>query len=854
MMATNVSASQARASNGMKAVVMAGGEGSRLRPLTSRYPKPLVPVAGTPVVEHILRLLRDHGITQVILTLQYLGADIRTRLGDGSDFDMEFEYVVEDGPLGTAGSVRNAAHLLDDTFLVISGDSLTDIDLTWAIDEHRRRRSEASIVLKSVPNPLEYGVVVTEADGRVQRFLEKPTWGEVFSDHVNTGMYVVEPSVLERIKPETAVDWSQDVFPGMLSRQEQLFGLVAEGYWCDIGSIQSYLQANWDALEGRVRCHIPGRREGNVWIGEGVEFGIGAQVEGPAFIGDEVKLKAGAFINGPAVIDKYSIIDDNAKVSNTVIWPHSYVGENCRLRQSILCRNVTIKNGSLLEDNTVVGDDCVIGRGSRVRSGVKIWPHKEIEPGSTVNESVIWAGEWRRGLFSSYGMGGLINVELTPEFCARLGAAFAATLPRNATIACARDHARSSRMIKRAIVSGLISAGATVRDLNEVPVPMTQFATRDGHCDAGVHVLVSPLDQRSADIRFFDGDGLQIDKRAERKFENLFFREDFRRAAFYEMGDIEHVDPHGAYRQHLLDSVDAAAIRAADLRVLVDYDYSQASTVLPGILNELGVTAIPLNAGLNEQAHHRTVPEETALISRTVHADVGCMISPTGERITFIDDEGTVMTPYETFGVLVSWWMRSHPGIVLAPATTPQWLVALVIERGGTFTPTPAEASAVLRASAAPNTCLAADGEGGFIWPSFFGAYDAMYTLVKLLEMRAVFQVPLSEVRRGLPVSTYITATEFCPWEAKGKVMRRLLEDHDGRDLDLVDGLKVFVDGGFVLVRPDPDEPAYHVVASVTDPATGRRLVDEYLERVRVAQEGTGHAGSAVVADTTPKR
>jgi mannose-1-phosphate guanylyltransferase/phosphomannomutase len=841
----------AAAGSGMKAVVMAGGEGSRLRPLTSQYPKPLVPVAGTPVVEHILRLLRDHGITQVILTLQYLGAEIRNRLGDGSDLDMEIDYVVEDRPLGTAGSVRNAAHLLDDTFLVISGDALTDIDLSWVIEEHRRRQSHASIVLKSVPNPLKYGVVVTEPDGRVRRFLEKPSWGEVFSDHANTGIYVVEPSVLEDIKPDTSVDWSQDVFPAMLRRREPLFGIVADGYWCDIGSIQSYLQANWDALEGRVRCHIPGRREGNVWIGEGVEFGIGVQLEGPAFIGDEVKLKAGAFINGHAVIDKYSIIDDNAKVSNTVIWPHSYIGENCRLRQSIVCRNVTIKNGCLLEDNSVIGDDCVIGHGSRVRSGVKIWPHKEVEPGSTVNESVIWAGEWRRGLFSSYGMGGLINVELTPEFCARLGAAFAATLPRNATIAVARDHARSSRMIKRAIVSGLVSAGAKVRDLDELPVPLTQFATRGGHCDAGVHVLVSPLDQRSADIRFFDGDGLQIDKRAERKFENLFFREDFRRAAFYEMGDIEYIDPHGDYCRHLMDSVDAAAIRAANFRVLIDYDYSQASSVLPAILNDLGVTAIPLNAGLNEQPHHRTVPEETALISRTVHADVGCMISPTGERITFIDNEGTVLTSHETFGILISWWMKTHPGIVLAPASTPQWIANHIKESGGSFTPTPAEASAVLRASAAPSTCLAADGEGGFIWPYFFGAYDAMYTLVKLLEMRAVYQSPLGEVRRQLPVSTYITATEFCPWEAKGRVMRRLLEDHAGRDLDLVDGIKVFVDGGFVLVRPDPDEPAYHVVASVADEVTGRRLVSEYLERVRAAQSGNG--SSSAVIEVAPQ-
>jgi mannose-1-phosphate guanylyltransferase / phosphomannomutase len=837
---------------GMKAVVMAGGEGSRLRPLTSQFPKPLVPVAGTPVVEHILRLLRDHGITEVILTLQYLGAEIRNRLGDGSDLDMQIEYVVEDQPLGTAGSVRNAAHLLDDTFLVISGDALTDFDLTWVIEEHRRRQSRASIVLKSVPNPLEYGVVVTDADGRVKRFLEKPSWGEVFSDHANTGVYVIERSVLDHIEPDVSVDWSQDVFPRMLRRKEPLFGIVAEGYWCDIGSIQSYMQANWDALEGNVRLHIPGRREGNVWIGDGVEFGIGVQLEGPAFIGDEVKLKAGAFINGHAVIDKYTIIDDNAKVSNTVIWPHSYIGENCRLRQSIICRNVTIKNGSLLEENTVVGDDCVIGVGSRVRSGVKIWPHKEVEPGSTVNESVIWAGEWRRGLFSSYGMGGLINVELTPEFCARLGAAFAATLPRNATIAISRDHARSSRMIKRALVSGLISAGACVRDLKEVPVPVTQFATRGGHCDAGVQVLVSPLDQRSADIRFFDKDGLQIDKRAERKFENLFFREDFRRAAFYEMGDIEYLDPQAEYRQHLLSSVDAAAIRSAGFRVLIDYDYSHASMMLPGILNELGVTAIPLNAGLNEQPHHRTVPEETALISKTVHADVGCMINATGERITFIDDQGTVLTPYEAFGVLVSWWMQTQPGIVLAPASTPQWIASLVEELGGSFTATPAEASAVLRASAAPSTCLATDGDGGFIWPYFFGAYDAMYTLVKLLEMRAVFHTPLSEMRRRLPTSTYITATEFCPWDVKGKVMRRLLEDHQGQNVDLVDGLKVFVDGGFVLVRPDPDEPSYQVVASVGDEATAQRLVAEYLEKVRAAEGVNGHAETAAVVDPTP--
>ena len=824
----------------MKAVVMAGGEGSRLRPLTSRHPKPLVPVVGTPVIEHILRLLRDHGINQVVVTLAYLGAEVRNRLGDGSELNMEIEYVVEDRPLGTAGSVRNAAHLLDSTFLVISGDAMTDLDLTAVISEHRDRESMATIVLHQVPNPLEYGVVVTDDDGNVQRFLEKPSWGEVFSDHANTGIYVVEPEVLQHIEPNTPSDWSQDVFPSMLTRREALRGLVVSDYWCDIGSIQSYLQANWDALEGKVRCHIPGTRDGQVWIGEGVEFGIGVQIEGPAFIGDEVKLKAGAWLNDRVIIDKFAIVDDHSKISNSVIWPHSYIGEGCRLRQTIVCRNVTLKNNTFVEENTVVGDDCVVGRGSRIRAGVKIWPNKEIEPGSTVNESVIWAGEWRHGLFSSYGMGGLINVELTPEFCARLGAAFGATLPKGARVAVGRDHARSSRMIKRAIVSGVVSAGGKVRDVHELPVPVVQFATREARCDAGIQVIVSPLDQRSADIRFLDADGLQIDRRAERRLENLLFREDFRRAAFYEMGDIEYHDPIPAYREHLLASVNADAIRDAGLRVLVDYDYSEASAVLPGVIAELGVTAIPLNAGLREGPHHRAVPDETALISRTVRADVGCMLGPTAERLIVIDDTGAVMGPHETFGVLASWWLRSRPGIVLAPAATPEWISTLVREAGGTYSATAAEPAAVLRAAAMPGTCLASDGEGGFVWPYYLAAFDAMYTLVKLLELRAITGVALREAREALPRSAYITATEFCPWEAKGRVMRVLLDVHREHAVDLVDGIKVFVDDGFILVRPDPDEPAYHIVASVADEEHGRELVSQYARMVRDAQTANG--------------
>ncbi len=828
---------------------MAGGEGSRLRPLTSRYPKPLVPIVGTPVIEHNLRLLRDHGVTEVVMTLEYLGAEIRNHLGDGSELEMSIDYVVEDRPLGTAGSVRNAAHLLDGTFLIISADCLTDIDLTAVIEEHRRRGAAASIVLTSVPKPLEYGVVVTDFESRIERFLEKPSWGEVFSDHVNTGIYVVEPEVLGEMAPDTPADWSEDVFPRMLARRAPLFGIVAAGYWCDIGTIPSFLRANWDALGGRVRCRIPGRCEGDVFYGAEVELGTGARIEGPAFLGDEVKLKAGTQIVGPVIVDKYTVVDDDSLVTSSVIWPHSYIGEGCRIREAIIGRSVTVKKGTLVEEGAVIGDGCVIGQGSRVRAGVKIWPHKEIEPGSTVNESVVWAGEWRRGLFSSYGMSGLINVEFTPEFCARLGAAFAATLPRGAAVVVGRDQARSSRMIVRAIVAGMVSAGARVRDLGELPVPVSQFATKSGRAQAGIHVLVSPLDPRSADIRIHDHDGLPIDKRAERRLENLFFREDFRRAAYNEMGDIEPLTVLAEYAEHLLAGVDRDAIRRAQFRLLIDYDYSQASQVLPDVLHELGVATVPLNAGLAEGPRHRTMPAETALITRTVGADIGCLFSPTGERLSVIDDQGVALTPYELFAVLTRWWSR--PGLMLAPASAPQWVASVVAEGGATLITTLGESAQVLRASAIPDACLATDGEGGFIWPYFFNAFDAMYTLVKLLELRAHATEPLSAARARLPRSAYLTATEFVPWDAKGRVMRVLLEEHRDQAVDLVDGMKVFVDDGFVLVRPAPDEPAYQIVASVGDEVVGRRLLDEYRQRVRAAR-GAEASAPGLAEDSPP--
>ncbi|MBV9933975.1 MAG: NDP-sugar synthase, partial [Actinobacteria bacterium] len=263
----------------MKAVIMAGGEGTRLRPLTSNQPKPMMPLANRPMMEHIVRLLRDHGFEDIVVTVAFLANAIRTYFGDGSEFGVRMVYATEESPLGTAGSVRNAMDELDDRFLVISGDVLTDLDVSAAVRFHEERGALATIALKAMENPLEFGIVITRPDGSIERFLEKPTWGQVFSDTINTGVYVLEPEIFDYIPAGESVDFSADVFPRLLADGKALFGYVAEGYWEDVGTLEAYVKAHQDVLDGKVEVDVAGfRLEDGVWLGEGVEIDPNARI------------------------------------------------------------------------------------------------------------------------------------------------------------------------------------------------------------------------------------------------------------------------------------------------------------------------------------------------------------------------------------------------------------------------------------------------------------------------------------------------------------------------------------------------------------------------------------------------
>jgi mannose-1-phosphate guanylyltransferase / phosphomannomutase len=833
----------------MKAVVMAGGEGSRLRPLTSRQPKPLVPVAGRPIMEHILLHLRRHQMRDVVATVQYLGASIRNYFGDGSEQGVALTYSVEDSPLGTAGSVMLARQQLTEPFVVISGDSLTDIDLAAATRFHRERRAIATIVLKPVPNPLEYGVVVVDEGGAVQRFIEKPSWGEVISDLANTGIYILDPSVFDFFRPGEVTDWSGDVFPKLLKQGEHVFGWVASGYWEDVGSHAAYVKANFDCLEGKVKVQIPGDRVGDsMWIHPDAEVSPGARVDGPALICAGAKVRAGAWVNGPCVVGGYTTIDSGVKISNSIAWDHSYIGLNSRLRGAVVCRSVTVKNGCLLEEGSVIGSDVVLGAGATVNPNVRIWPNKEVEPGAVVHESIIWAGSWKRGLFSSYGLSGLINVEFTPEFASRLGAAVGALVPKGTEIGISRDYARSARMIHRALLSGMISSGANVTDLSVLPAPVARFWARS-HRVAAVHVQTSPVDPRSADIRIFDDHGLDLDKRSERRLEGLFFREDIRRVSHYEIGRIVRLELQtDRYIADMIAKLDLETIRGAAFKVLIDYNNGAAALVLPRVLQEMNSTVIPLNASPVEVVVEQDEPafrarlQEMGVITAAVKAKLGMFIDSPGERCFLVDETGMVLDHNTAFAVLAQLALSRKSGMVLGPASASLAFSMIADQMQSRFVPTKITPGAVLRAAQHADTVVASDGAGGYCWPDFAVSFDAIFTTVRVLELLAQTGTSLGALRARIPPVAHRAAVEFCPWEVKGRVMRTMMEKHLKDRVDLTDGVKLFVDDGWVLVVPDADRPEYQVIASTLDPAHSDRLVREYAALVR-----------SVVAEAAPQ-
>ena len=441
---------------------MAGGEGTRLRPLTSNQPKPMVPIVGKPCMEHIIDLLRRHGIDEIVVTVAYLPQVIRGYFGDGESMGVTLHYSVEETPLGTAGSVKHAEALLDETFLVISGDALCDFDLTAIVAAHKAGGAVATLGLKSVENPLEFGVVIIDEDGRIERFLEKPSWGQVFSDTINTGVYVLEPEVLRNVPADEPYDFSKQLFPALLSRGKHLYGHVLEGYWQDVGNLEQYRQANFDALDGRIELDLPGiRLRDNVYLGDGVQLPELGQIQGPAFVGNYSKIEPGARIGAYSVLGQNAVVKDGAQIERSVIDSGSYIGQSARIEGAILGKGVDVRAHAVVNEGVAIGDECSIGSQSVLAPNVKVYPFKTIEAGAAIHSNLIWESRGITTLFGRDEVSGLVNVDITPDVASRIGMAYGTTLARDARIVVSRDANPAARMIKRSLISGLPRPAST---------------------------------------------------------------------------------------------------------------------------------------------------------------------------------------------------------------------------------------------------------------------------------------------------------------------------------------------------------------------------------------------------------
>ena len=364
----------------MKAVVLVGGLGTRLRPLTCNTPKPMIPLVNQPFIEHMIGNMRDQGITEVILAVQYLAERFRESLGDGSRLGVKVHIVEEPEPRGTAGAVKNVEHMLNGTTFVFNGDVMTDLDLQAMLAFHRERQSMLTIALTPVEDPTSFGLVETNADGRIRRFLEKPAPEDITTNMINAGTYIIEPAAFRYVPPGQYYMFERGLFPVMLQTSDPMFGYPSQSYWTDVGKPQTYLEVHHDILIGKVRYKFQGEQiMDRVWAAGAVRIDPTAQIVGPVALGADVEIRAGAKIIGPTVIGASCVIGTNATLEGAVLWDANAIGEGALLRSCVLGRSNRIGAKAHITDGTIIGDNCVIGGENRLEHGIRIWPGTELK-------------------------------------------------------------------------------------------------------------------------------------------------------------------------------------------------------------------------------------------------------------------------------------------------------------------------------------------------------------------------------------------------------------------------------------------------------------------------------------------
>jgi mannose-1-phosphate guanylyltransferase / phosphomannomutase len=829
----------------MRAVLMAGGSGTRLRPLTCDLPKPMVPILNRPIAEHIINLLKRNNITEIIATLYYLPDIMRDYFQDGSEFGVQMTYAIEEEqPLGTAGCVKNIQQWLDGTFITISGDAITDFDLQKAIAFHREKNSKATLILTRVPNPVEFGVVITDEDGKINRFLEKPSLSEVFSDTINTGTYILEPEVLDYLPENEESDFSKDLFPILLEEGEPMYGYVAEGYWCDVGHLEAYREAQYDGLDQKVKLEFPYlEKSAGVWIGNNTYVDPSAKIESPVMIGDNCRIGARVTIEAGTVIGDNVTIGSDATLKRPIIWNGATIGEEVHLRACTISRGTRMDRRSQALEGSVIGSLSIVGEEAQIAPGVRVWPSKRIESGAILNINLIWGNTAQRNLFGQRGVSGLANVDLTPEFVVKLGASYGSTLKLNSTVIVSRDQRGVSRMVSRAIIAGLMSAGINVQNLEATAIPITRtLMTTMIDVSGGIHIRLEPNRADYLLIEFFDKQGITISKSQEKKIEGAYFKEDLRRVSIQEIGNVSY--PSGVldiYSRAFARYLNIAAVRNSSSKIIIDYVYAVAGAILPQLLAKFGCDAVVLNASLQEMAISITQREmlldQLGQVVEALKANFGVQVSANGEQFILVDEAGLPIRGETLTALMVNTIFTANPrSTVVVPANASSAVEEIARRHDGKVIRTKVNPTALMEASQDnPNVVLGGNSDMGFIFPQLHPGFDAMFSIAKLIEMLTIQERSLADIRQDLPNICHKFCSIRCPWKVKGSLMRNLVETHSRENLELIDGVKIInsQNDNWVMILPDAGEPLVHIYANSGDRAWVDRQLTEYRQRVQ---------------------
>lgn len=827
----------------MQAVILAGGAGTRLRPLTVNTPKPLVPVGNIPIMEHMVRLLKRHGIKDIIISLGYLSDKIEQYFGDGSRLGVKLNYSYEKTPLGPAGAVKHARELISDRFIVVSADVLTDINLSHFVAEHQRRRPIASIALTRSDSPTAFGIVFVNDDGYITRFLEKPSWGEVFSDIINAGIYVLEPEILDMIPESGEYDFSKDLFPKLVSENKELFGYLINCYWLDIGTPQKYLEANYDVLKGSVKVEIPHKKvREELWIGEDVKIDNDCEIYPPAIIGDSCRISKGAVIDRYSVIGPGCYVGEGARISRSIVWNNTSIHKNAYLRSCVIGARCEVGEKCTVLDGAIISDDCILGPESLVQENILIWPDKVVQKNAIVNMNIKWGVMWKKSLFGDYGITGVANLEITPEFATRLGAAFGTYLGEGSRVIVGRDTYLISRMIKRALIAGLQSAGVNVYNVRVLPTPLIEEAVRNLNAEGGVSLSVPRENENLISIRMFDSEGIDLNDREQKKLEDIFFKEALKRSQPVAVGDILYPTRFvESYLENALKRLDVKLLSSSKKRVVIDCADGSSSMVAPVFLRELGLEVVTLNAYLGDSVPKRTsptAPDSLSTLRKTVKAldaDLGATFDSDADRVLFIDEKGEVVSGDTSVALLTQAVLMEQggEGKVAIPVSTSQIVDMIVSEFRAKIIRTKLGLRPLAEAVIRHKAVFGGEETGGFIFPQVHPFRDGIISIVKLLEFLAKTKQPLSEKIKEIPRFYTLRESISTPLQHRGLIMRRLLENAEGETFDTIDGIKIYLDRGWVLIRPSSDAPVFDIFVEAQTELKAQEFIKTYKKEIQ---------------------